>query len=52
MVTIKPVKTEEDYDSALIRMDEIFHAEEGTPEGDESEILMLVIERYFRANAD
>ena len=46
MVTIKPVKTEEDYDSALIRMEEIFHAEEGTPEGDESEILMLVIERY------
>ena len=45
-MTIKPVKTEEDYDRALSRIEEIFHAEEGTPDGDEAEVLMLVIEKY------
>jgi HTH-type transcriptional regulator/antitoxin HigA len=46
MVSIKPIKSEADYESALNRMDEIFHAEEGTMEGDEAEILMLLIENY------
>jgi HTH-type transcriptional regulator/antitoxin HigA len=46
MCKLKPIKTEEDYDLALKRMEEIFHAEEGTEEGDEAEVLMLIIEEY------
>jgi HTH-type transcriptional regulator/antitoxin HigA len=46
MCKLKPIKTEEDYDLALKRMEEIFHAEEGTEEGDEAEVLMLIIEDY------
>ena len=46
MYKLKPIRTEEDYDLALKRMDEIFHAEEGTEEGDEAEVLMLIIEDY------
>ncbi|MEN8226871.1 MAG: helix-turn-helix domain-containing protein [Bacteroidota bacterium] len=45
-MTIKPIKSEEDYQSALLRMEEIFHAEEGSPEGDEAEILVLLIEKF------
>lgn len=45
-MNIKPIKTEEEYNLALKRMENIFHAEEGTPDGDEAEVLMLVIEKY------
>ncbi len=45
-MTIKPIKSEDDYHSALKRMEEIFHAEEGSPEGDEAEILVLLIEKF------
>ena len=43
---IKPIKTELDYDAALTRVDAIFEAQPGTPEGDEAEVLALLIEDY------
>ena len=43
---IKVIKTEKDYQDALKRMEEIFDAEENTPEGDEAEILSILIEKY------
>lgn len=43
---IKPIRTEEDYASALNRLEVIFNAEFGTPEGDELEILGILIDRY------
>lgn len=43
---IKPIKTEAEYDAALTRLDEIFDAQPGTPEGDESELLALLIDDY------
>jgi HTH-type transcriptional regulator/antitoxin HigA len=46
MYQLKPIKSEQDYDSALKRMEEIFHTDEGTEDGDEAEILMLIIEDY------
>lgn len=46
MTILKPIKTEEAYDIALKRMEQIFHADEGSDEGDEAEILMLLIEKY------
>lgn len=45
MVT-KLIKTNEQYEEALARLDHIFHAEPGTPEGDEAELLALLIEDY------
>ena len=46
MATVKPIRTEEDYDAALTRLSEIFQAEIGTPEGDERDILADLIECY------
>lgn len=43
---IKPIKTEKDYNDALERLEVIFDANPGTPEGDEVEILGMLIERY------
>jgi len=43
---IKAIKTEQDYNQALKRLDEIFHAEIDTPEGDEAEVLSILIEKY------
>ena len=43
---IKPIKTEADYDKVLKRVDELWGAEEGTPEGDEFEILFTLAEAY------
>ncbi len=43
---MKPLKNEEDYNNALKRADEIFDAKRDTPEGDEFEVLVLLIEDY------
>ena len=43
---IKPIKTEADYDSTMERIDAIFDAEPGTDEGDELDILFLLVEDY------
>ena len=43
---IKPLKTESDYQEALNRLEEIFDAEPGTPEGDELEILGILVDHY------
>ena len=45
-MTIKPIKTEKDYQDSLKRLDVIFDAKKGTPEGDELEILSILIEKY------
>ena len=45
-MNIKPIKSEADYNRALARLDVIFDAEPGSSEGDELEILALVIEDY------
>lgn len=45
-MNIKLIKTEEDYQAAMARLDEIFDAKLGTKEGDELEILSMLIERY------
>ncbi len=44
------IKTEEEYQSALKRMNEIFHATKDSQEGDEAELLMLLIEKYEQEN--
>lgn len=42
----KLIKTEKDYQAALARLDEIFEAESGTPDGDEAELLTELIRMY------
>ena len=43
---LKPIRSEYDYDMALKRLEKIFDSEPGTKEGDELEILALLIEDY------
>lgn len=43
---IKPIKTEKDYEQALQRLEVIFDADSSSKEGDEAEILSLLIENY------
>ncbi len=43
---IKPIKTEQDYQQALKRFEEIFDAKTDTKDGDELEILGILIENY------
>ena len=43
---IKVIKTEEDYNKALKRLEVIFDASAITAEGDEADILGMLIERY------
>ncbi len=45
-MNIKPIKTEEDYQAALSRLEEIFDAPEGTPESDELDVLGLLVDEY------
>src|SRR5690554_2822458 len=43
---LKLIKTEEDYDQALERLEMIFDATLGTEEGDELEVLGILIDKY------
>ncbi|ALJ06053.1 DNA-binding protein [Pseudalgibacter alginicilyticus] len=43
---ILPIRNENDYENALNRLEEIFDAKKGTEDGDELEILSILIDRY------
>lgn len=43
---IKPIKTEKDYNQALERLEIIFDAKSGSAEGDELEVLGILIDQY------
>ncbi|WP_316767830.1 type II toxin-antitoxin system HigA family antitoxin [Pedobacter frigiditerrae] len=45
-MNIKPIKNEIDYEQALTRLEVIFDAKKGSPQGDELEILGILIEKY------
>jgi len=42
----KVIKTETEYEEALARIDELFNAKPGTPEGDDFELLVTLVEIY------
>ena len=46
IMNVKPIKSDKDYRNALERLKVIFDAPIDTKEGDEAEILSLVIENY------
>lgn len=43
---VKVIKTEKDYNQSLKRFKEIFHAPADSKDGDEAELLSLLIEKY------
>ena len=47
---IKAIKTEEDYKQALKMLEEIFHSPADTIEGDEAEVLSILIEKFEDEN--
>ena len=49
-MNITPIKNETDYQKALHRLEEIFDAKIGTKQGDEVEILSLLIDNYENNN--
>ena len=46
MAEVKPIRTESDYAAALARVDELMDAEVGSPEGDELDVLVDLVELY------
>ncbi len=47
---LKAIKNEQDYNQALARLEQIFHAEIDTSKGDEAEVLSILIEKYEDEN--
>jgi len=45
-MTVKPIKTKKDYTQALERLDSIFDSKKGSSEGDELEVLSILIGKY------
>src|SRR5512138_1019993 len=45
-MNIKLIRTEEEYQKALKRLENLFDAKTGTPESDEADILGLMIDEY------
>jgi HTH-type transcriptional regulator/antitoxin HigA len=49
-MNLKPIKTKKDYEQALERLELIFDSRKGSIEGDELEILGILIEQYENVN--
>ncbi|MBN1874417.1 MAG: helix-turn-helix domain-containing protein [Anaerolineae bacterium] len=45
-MAIKPIRTEEEYRTALVEIDRLFDAALDTPEGDTLEVLTVLVEAY------
>ena len=45
-MNIRPIKTKKDYQLAMNRLESIFDAKPGTTEGDELEVLGILIDKY------
>ena len=49
-MNITPIRNEKDYQKALGRLEEVFDSKKGTEQGDELEILSILIDRYENEN--
>jgi HTH-type transcriptional regulator/antitoxin HigA len=49
-MNIAPIRNEKDYQKALERLEEIFDSKKGTEQGDELEILSILIDRFENEN--
>ena len=43
---IRPIKTEQDYNTAISRIEELWGAKKDSPEGDELDLLVTIVESY------
>jgi len=50
MKNYKIIKSEAEYEKVLARIEEIMDAAQGTPEGDELELLSLLVQKYEETN--
>ena len=46
MADIKPIRTEDDYDAALLEVERLWGAKLGTPESDRLDVLATLIDSY------
>lgn len=46
MSAIRPIRSDDDHADALARVEALWNADPGTPEGDELEVLVDLIEHY------
>ena len=51
-MTIKPIRNDDDLTAALRRLEAIFQAEEQTPEADERDVLVTLVEAYENKHYD
>ena len=49
-MNIAPIRNEKDYQNALERLEDIFDSKKGTEQGDELEILSILIDRFENEN--
>ena len=49
-MNIKPIRNDDDLSAAFGRLEAIFQAEAGTPDADEMEVLVTLIEAYERVH--
>lgn len=47
---LKPIRNEDDYQAALRRIDLLFDAQPNTNEGDELEVLSILVDHYERVH--
>jgi HTH-type transcriptional regulator/antitoxin HigA len=45
-MNIRPIKTEEDYNFSILRIEKLWGAKKDTPEGDELDLLVTLVESY------
>jgi HTH-type transcriptional regulator/antitoxin HigA len=46
LVMVRPIRTEADYEEALVEIGELMTARAGTPEGDRLDVLSTLVEAY------
>ncbi len=46
MTDIKPIRTESDYEQDLARIDKLMGSKFGSPEGDELDVLVKLVESW------
>ncbi len=51
-MTIKPIRNDDDLKRVFRRLEKIFQAEEGTPQADERDVLVTLVEAYENSHYD
>ena len=51
-MTIRPIRNDDDLKKVFRRLEKIFQAEEGTPQADERDVLVTLVEAYENKHYD